>query len=344
MRAIRRQVLVLLIASAMAMANSTVMAAEATHLPVDVAPEQLLPGEYLWHPEIAPAGPLLMVVDLPTQRATLYRNGVRIAVTTVSTGKAGKDTPPGVFTILQKHATHFSSLYDAAPMPFMQRLTWDGIALHAGRIPGYPASHGCVRLPLEFARHLFAVTDLGMTVVVADTGTLAPQARSGWLAPSLQGDVEAPAPLARATLDWHPERAPTGPLTLLLSGADHTVRVLRNGVEIGTSPINLAGMALHGTHVLQMQAGATAIGSRFVADAPRLRWTHVALDGSGDPAGDDATLEMLYASVQVPPDFARVVYAQLQPGTTVVFTDLALPVEAATQSVLETGADPADDR
>jgi L,D-transpeptidase-like protein len=98
----------------------------------------------------------------------VYRNGVRIAASTCSTAKLGHQTPTGVFKILQKDKNHHSSTYDNAPMPYMNRLTWSGIALHAGQLPGYPASHGCVRLPKEFAELLFGVTKLGMTVVIAD--------------------------------------------------------------------------------------------------------------------------------------------------------------------------------
>jgi hypothetical protein len=96
---------------------------------------------------------------------------VRIGTTTVSTGRPGNPTPTGVFQILQKKKMHHSNLYDDAPMPFMQRLTWDGVALHAGRIPGRPASHGCVRLPLEFAQKLYGVTYHGGTVVVTDAAS-----------------------------------------------------------------------------------------------------------------------------------------------------------------------------
>jgi hypothetical protein len=103
----------------------------------------------------------------------VYRGGTRIGVSTISTGRPGHDTPPGVFTILQKQKMHRSTLYDDAPMPFMQRLTWDGIALHAGRLPGYPASHGCIRLPKAFAEALYGVTDHGGVVVVADDATFA---------------------------------------------------------------------------------------------------------------------------------------------------------------------------
>ena len=112
-------------------------------------------------PEIAPSGPVLVYVDLNRQRATVYRNGVRIGVSTISSGKDGYETPTGVFTILEKNEDHHSRTYDDAPMPFQQRLTWMGVAMHAGNLPGFPASHGCVRLPMEFAKQLFEVTPMG---------------------------------------------------------------------------------------------------------------------------------------------------------------------------------------
>ncbi len=133
--------------------------------------EALQPGEYVWTPERSAPGQLVIVVSLPEQRAHVYRNGARIGVSTVSTGTASHPTPTGTFEILQKKRMNYSNLYNSAPMPFMQRLTWDGIALHAGRIPGYPASHGCVRLPLAFAEKLYAETSRGMLVVIADAAS-----------------------------------------------------------------------------------------------------------------------------------------------------------------------------
>ena len=135
---------------------------------IEADADALQPGEFLWMPERGGAGQLVVVVSLPEQRAHVYRNGVRIGVSTVSTGTASHPTPTGTFEILQKKRMHHSNLYNNAPMPFMQRLTWDGIALHAGKIPGYPASHGCVRLPLAFAEQLFEQTERGMLVVIAD--------------------------------------------------------------------------------------------------------------------------------------------------------------------------------
>ncbi len=129
----------------------------------------LRPGEFVWQPELAPEGEVEIVVSVPLQRAYVYRGGTLIGITTVSTGRPGHDTPTGTFSILQKRREHYSNLYNNAPMPFMQRLTWGGVALHAGHIPGRPASHGCVRLPLDFARLLFSATRLGGSVhVTAD--------------------------------------------------------------------------------------------------------------------------------------------------------------------------------
>ncbi len=145
--------------------------AQAASLDRPESLDALRPGQYLWEPQRAQRGPLVMVVSLPEQRMHVYRDGVRIGVTTISSGKAGKETPTGNFEILQKKREHYSNLYNNAPMPFMQRLTWDGIALHAGALPGFPASNGCVRLPKAFAALLFEETERGGRVVVADAGS-----------------------------------------------------------------------------------------------------------------------------------------------------------------------------
>jgi lipoprotein-anchoring transpeptidase ErfK/SrfK len=141
----------------------------------DPAPDDLRPGQFRWHPEAAPAeGPVSIVVSIPLQRAWVFRAGALIGVSTISSGQPGYDTPTGAFPILQKRVDHRSNIYDGAPMPYMQRLTWDGIALHAGQIPGHPASHGCVRLPRAFAQRLYGVTELGALVVVSDEAPATP--------------------------------------------------------------------------------------------------------------------------------------------------------------------------
>ena len=131
------------------------------------AAASLTPGRYLWEDDAA-LGAVSILISIPDQRAYVYRGETLVAVSTVSTGKDGKETPVGVFNILQKKEMNRSNLYDGAPMPFMQRLTWDGIAIHAGRNPGFPASHGCIRVPTEFAKKLYAATQLGAAVEVTD--------------------------------------------------------------------------------------------------------------------------------------------------------------------------------
>ena len=139
---------------------------KATKAPADDF-KNLKPGGFAWHPERSPEGPVAIIVSVPKQRAFVYRNGILIGVSTCSTGKKGYDTPLGVFTILEKAKEHYSSEFDDAPMPHMERLTWGGVALHAGKLPGYPVSHGCVRLPPKFAESLYAVTQVGTPVIIA---------------------------------------------------------------------------------------------------------------------------------------------------------------------------------
>jgi hypothetical protein len=115
-----------------------------------------------------PAGePVMAIVALGSQRVTIYDSEGWILRAPISSGQRGYETPPGIYSVLQKEAEHYSNLYDDASMPFMQRITWSGIALHAGDLPGYPASHGCVRLPYDFAERLYGLTKLGMRVIVA---------------------------------------------------------------------------------------------------------------------------------------------------------------------------------
>ena len=135
------------------------------------------PGQYVWDAKSATSGPLLLTIDLTAQRLMVYRDGVLIAASAISTGSLGRETPTGVFTILEKKVMHRSTTYDNAPMPFMQRLTSKGIAIHAGDLPGYPASHGCIRLPNEFAKQLYGVTELGTQVMITDDAEIAEQRR-----------------------------------------------------------------------------------------------------------------------------------------------------------------------
>jgi lipoprotein-anchoring transpeptidase ErfK/SrfK len=272
--------------------------------------ERLKPGEWVWAPQIAPTGPLLVYVDLSRQRATVYRNGVRIAVSTISSGRAGYDTPTGVFTILQKDADHRSNIYNSAPMPFQQRLTWDGVALHAGGLPGYPESHGCVHLPYSFAKALFGITKLGATVVVQ--GSAVDHVRtteSSLLAPLTdRGATTERQELGRDEYRWTPDRSPTGPLTIIVSKVDQRVVVLRNGIEIGRSAA-IVNDDDPGSHVISYSLGKDG----------KPRWVYVGLPGHNDDEGralDEATLNRL----RLPRGFYEAVRAELRPGSTILVT------------------------
>ena len=128
--------------------------------------DSLKPGQYVWEQQASYVGPMKIVAVLDIQRIYVFQNDKLIGFSTISAGKRGKETPTGIFNILQKNIDHKSNLYSNAPMPFMQRLTWDGIALHAGHIPGYAASHGCIRLPRAFAKSLYEATKMDQEVVV----------------------------------------------------------------------------------------------------------------------------------------------------------------------------------
>jgi hypothetical protein len=275
----------------------------------------LKPGEFIWNGDLAPAGPMTVIVHLPSQRAYVYRNGVRIGASTVSTGKAGHKTPTGVFTILQKNKDHKSNLYNNAPMPYMQRLTWDGIALHAGNLPGYPASHGCIRLPLAFSKLLFEASSMGMTVVVTDDPVTPEVAdHQAFLAPVTPKGIPDDPTKRRLAPDedwrWTPEKSPTGPVTIVLSTDNERVIVFRNGVEIGRSKVQVADGFEIGTRAMQY-AGTDADG--------RPKWIYVALPGYETEKGQ-VVAQNAIGAITIPEDFNRLVRAVIGPGTTVLAT------------------------
>ena len=127
---------------------------------------ELEPGKYLWRNVPADAGEERLVISLSDQLAYLYRGNTLMAVATISSGEPGRDTPTGIFSVLNKKTMHRSQKYENAPMPFAQFIDQYGVALHAGHNPGHPASHGCVRLPAKFAAKLYQVTRLGTPVLI----------------------------------------------------------------------------------------------------------------------------------------------------------------------------------
>jgi hypothetical protein len=298
---------------------------------IEAVPARLKPGEYLWVPEVSPKGPMVMIVSLPEQLAYVYRNGVIIGASTVSTGKKGHETPTGVFTILQKHQDHYSSKYDNAPMPYMQRLTWSGVALHAGRLPGYPASHGCIRMPYEFAQKLYGETKTGLTVVVSDQkqfpGTVV---HPGLVAPVDSTGQPFSEPSIVSETVWRPEASPEGPVTLLITIEDRRVSVFRGGIEIGRAPFALKDTSRTITlHVLTMLEPSVVGPFDPATGQPIPRWLMI----SGQEENTVST-DQLLSVFDVPPDFLRQVATVVGPGTTLVVTQ-----PAATGSTRTTVAD-----
>jgi L,D-transpeptidase catalytic domain len=272
--------------------------------------DSLKPGEWVWAPNAVPKGPVLVYIDLSRQIATVYRNGVRIGVTTISSGKENYETPTGVFTILQKKARHYSNLYANAPMPYMQRLTWGGVALHAGKLPGYAQSHGCVRLPYAFSQQLFKITSLGVTIVVeGDAAKKIDTTNNTLLVPmDTKGEKVTHEHLEGAEFRWTPEKSSKGPLTIILSKPDQRVVVLRNGIEIGRSVAQIDDTGI-GPLVLSYTIGPDGKGRWFYIDLP-------SQDPNKGRELEDATRDR----VRMPRQFYEALRAQLQPGTTVLVT------------------------
>lgn len=287
---------------------------------VRVSPDTntLNPGEYVWEPERAPEGPLLIIASITEQVAYVYRNGIRIARSSVSTGRPGHPTPTGVFTILEKEVHHTSSIYKGAEMPYMERVTWGGIALHAGDLPGYPDSHGCVRLPLEFSKLLFGVTMKGATVIIADTHSAPAETVHPGLFFAKSGQESEPE--AAGQFEWNPDKSPSGPVSLIVSSADKTVYVYRNGVQIGRAGIPNSDVVVPlNDRVFTALQGTDAEG--------HLRWVQVTA------AAKDSSNESLFLAAQksgLPTQFLAKAREVITPGTTIIFTDK--PVDPTTQS------------
>ena len=293
----------------------------------------LKPGEYWWHPEISPKGPLMVLVSIPEQTMHVYRNGILIGRSTISSGTKGHDTPGGVFSILEKKSTHRSKKYDNAPMPYMQRLTWSGIAMHSGQLPGHAASHGCVRLPYDFSQLLFSATSSGGTVVIGDGKTPVPHIASNpgvMLAPK-DFSPEMLRSLGRNDYDWHPERSPEGPITIVISSNDRAMYVYRNGEPIGRAAIEVNARGLTnrdklGNHVFTMLEGTTGKRSRFTPNREEARWMRVTSEGKPVDA------ETMASRLNFSPEFADKLAGELQPGTTVIVTDHPVVRKPKTQS------------
>ena len=266
----------------------------------------LEPGQFLWHPERAPKGPVAIIVSIPKQLVFVYRNGILIGVSTCSTGKPGHSTPAGVFTVLEKAKVHTSSTY-GEPMADMQRLTWKGIALHVGDLPGYPDSHGCVHLPQDFADDLYAITQIGTPVVLA----------GGHSDPASVAD---PGPIlgttAREEIEAKiggkpiPSINPDAVMSILVSRGDLKIYVLQNAkiVAEGTATIKDPSKPI-GSNVFVWQGG----------DAKGSTWEGMGFHaGPGVPIAPDTDV---LQRIDGAPDVMDVIRDRIKPGTVLVTTD-----------------------
>lgn len=297
----------------------------------EVAAEEILeeisalqPGEFTWHPERQPTGPVAVVVSIPEQRVHVYRNGVRIAVSTCSTGKPGHATPTGVFVVLQKDKNHHSSTYNDAPMPNMNRLTWSGIALHAGELPGYPASHGCVRLPMAFSTNLFTVTHIGTPVIISgatsDPWELThPGMVLGAYAEHEFTDIEATLAGKKAPSDWtESETAPI--VSVIASSSDRKIMLLKNSDVIAESGLTIGGSGPLGSHVFVLNGSSPT--------AKGMHWTGLSYNAAaGGPAQPET---QVINRVKADPSFVTAMRNEMHPGMVLILTDAPLTPDTRT--------------
>jgi hypothetical protein len=284
----------------------------------------LKPGEFTWHPERQRTGPVAVVVSLPEQRVHVYRNGIRIAVSTCSTGKPGHETPTGVFVVLQKDKHHKSSTYDDAPMPNMNRLTWSGVALHAGNLPGYPASHGCVRLPLDFSERLFNVTHLGTPVIISGATTDPHEMThpgmvlGAYAAREFQGAVASLRGKQRPN-DWTDlEKQPV--VSVIMSTFDGRALLVENSQIRAEGQITVSGRDKLGSHVFLLDN---------IDEAARgMRW--IAFSNSLDDPSVVSVATNVISRIAADAPFVATLQNVLHPGAVLILTDVPLAADNRT--------------
>jgi uncharacterized membrane protein YtjA (UPF0391 family) len=257
----------------------------------------LNPQQYTWYPQRSVSGPVLVFVSIPRQEAVVYRNGVRIGRAACSTGRAGHSTPTGVFQILQKDIDHHSKTYGNAPMPYMERLTWDGVALHTGFNPGHPDSHGCVRLPDGFAKELFNITHVGGTVIISNNAKLPTMT----LADSPGGGASGGSALSGLS-----KSAAT---SVVVSTRDRQAVIYQNGRRAASTPVDIRGSLTRFN------------GEEAFLYAGDQRWHTVE---GGDSIKD------LAEDLSFPDAFRDKLHEIAHPGTTMVITSEPISVRGGT--------------
>ncbi|MCZ8099347.1 MAG: L,D-transpeptidase [Burkholderiales bacterium] len=310
----RRGILALGCGASLVAASSPFFRSDAQEVIKEI--HDLQPGEFTWHPERSPAGPVAVVASIPEQRVHVYRNGIRIAVSTCSTGAPGHETPTGVFTVLQKDKHHRSSTYNNAPMPNMNRLTWGGIALHAGKLPGYPASHGCIRLPMAFSEKLFDVTHMGTPVIISGSHSDPWELIHPGLVLGAYAETEFAGAVSKLQGKAHPADWSDGeknPITsLIASSADSTITLIENGAEISSARLTVRGEPRLGEHVFVLRGGNE--------QGKGMAWQGIS--HHPDPGQPNQKEEALIQRLSTDPSFAQDLALRIHPGMLLVVTDL----------------------
>ncbi|MDO4769296.1 MAG: L,D-transpeptidase family protein [Brachymonas sp.] len=255
-------------------------------------------GRYYWIPQIAPTGPVVTVVNLHTQMVQVFRNGVAIGFSSASTGKTGYGTQSDLFSILEKRRHHRSSTYNNAPMPWMVRLTWSGVAFHAGALPGYPASHGCIRLPHDFAPKFFDTVARGDTVWITRNALPSQTSPMSTLAPITPDGQPLLTPAAFEQAEyWRPTPAESldigSPvLNVLVSLSQQRLYVLQHGSLLAAAalPAQAQAIQLDGGALFEWQTESST-ATNHTASSQAGRW--IAQDATATQWGDGLLQNLL---------------------------------------------------
>jgi lipoprotein-anchoring transpeptidase ErfK/SrfK len=301
-----------------------------------------------------PKGPLSIMISLDHQQLTLYSGDLPIARSRVSSGQKGRSTPTGVFSIIQKDRFHRSNLYDDAPMYFMQRITWSGVAMHQGIVPNYPASHGCVRLPEAFAKQLWGMTNIGVRVIIAH-GEVAPHqfahpklfvpkapdvvasapasidslaaARQAWKIAQIGGNVPMLGATANDLVTPPALDAPrpvarpvkSSPISVFISRKEGKLFVRKGFEPLLDTPIEIENPDQPlGTHVF------SAIGRK---DDGTLKWTVVSMSSGKPTPGAVPTAGSVLDRITIPQTVLDRISEMTAPGTSLIVSDHGLGPE-----------------
>ncbi|KMK67986.1 L,D-transpeptidase family protein [Puniceibacterium sp. IMCC21224] len=277
----------------------------------------LRPGEYIWHPERRPNGPISIIISNDEQHVHVYRNGFEIAVSTCSTGMSAKAIPTGVFVVQQKNRTHRSSTYESVPVQNADLLHWSGIALHADNVADNHSADGCVSLPLEFSVRLFDEIHLGSPIIIAPTHIHPLEIEhpgmilADYTEQQFAGVVEtlgARKPPSEWTLS---ESYPI--ISLIVSSYDRKIMVIENDIPVAEGPLHWDGAPL-GQHVYVLR-GANK-------EAKSMQWQALSYGVDGQDSVHD--LRRVKAEASMSDTILR--YAH--PGMVLVFTDKPLRPES----------------